>query len=179
MTEAYATIRNDRAIMKIGVIQGLTEGCLFVFVYLWSPLLAKFAARIPADGSAATFGLDDDRAPAYGLIFGGFMACGALGGYLEPAVRNGLARTLRRPPALSLSSASSAASDLSEDDHLSKATGTTATAPPPDAVVLGDPAVSSSDAPDAPPPLVELLASQCHKSNINQMKVLKEVSNES
>lgn len=32
-------------------------------------------------------GLDNDGEPAYGLIFGGFMACGVVGGVVEPLMR--------------------------------------------------------------------------------------------
>jgi len=88
MSSAFTTIISDSKIYRIGIIQGLTEGALQTFVFLWSPALRHFANKLkensPADG---VIGLDSDGEPAYGLIFGAFMACGALGGLSEPYVR--------------------------------------------------------------------------------------------
>uniref|UniRef100_A0A7S1BRI0 Molybdate-anion transporter n=1 Tax=Corethron hystrix TaxID=216773 RepID=A0A7S1BRI0_9STRA len=86
MREAFVTIKKDSKIARIGIIQGLAEGCLFTFVFLWSPILTQFASLI-RDKDDFVFGLDSNNEPAYGLIFGGFMACGAIGGFLEPRLR--------------------------------------------------------------------------------------------
>ena len=83
MSSAFETIVTDTNISRIGLIQGLTEGSLQTFVFLWSPALARFAANAPSN----VLGLDGNGEPAYGLIFGAFMACGVAGGLSEPYVR--------------------------------------------------------------------------------------------
>lgn len=83
MTGAVKTIVADSNISRIGIIQGFTEGALQTFVFLWSPALRHFANGAPA----GVLGLDDVGQPAYGLIFGAFMACGVLGGLAEPLAR--------------------------------------------------------------------------------------------
>ena len=80
---AFNTIVNDSKIFRIGLIQGLTEGSLQTFVFLWSPALRTFARNAPAE----SFGFHTDGEPAYGLIFAAFMACGVLGGFTEPLFR--------------------------------------------------------------------------------------------
>lgn len=88
MSNAFTTIISDSKIYRIGIIQGLTEGALQTFVFLWSPALRHFSVRIPAHIiSQGVLGIDENGNPAYGLIFGAFMACGALGGLVEPFVR--------------------------------------------------------------------------------------------
>jgi hypothetical protein len=74
---------NDSKISRIGLIQGFTEGSLQTFVFLWSPALRAFAKSAPK----GALGIDTNGEPAYGLIFGAFMACGVLGGFGEPMVR--------------------------------------------------------------------------------------------
>ena len=83
MSSAFETIVTDTNISRIGLIQGLTEGSLQTFVFLWSPALARFAVNAPSN----IIGLDGNGEPAYGLIFGAFMACGVAGGLSEPYVR--------------------------------------------------------------------------------------------
>jgi hypothetical protein len=61
----------------------MTEGSLQTFVFLWSPALRTFAASAPS----GTIGMGKDGEPAYGLIFGAFMACGVLGGFGESRFR--------------------------------------------------------------------------------------------
>ncbi len=80
---AFNTIVNDSRISRIGLAQGLTEGTLQTFVFLWSPALRNFAQNAPSN----TIGLDETGEPAYGLIFGAFMACGVLGGLVSPMFR--------------------------------------------------------------------------------------------
>lgn len=88
MGDAFTTIISDSKISRIGVIQGLTEGALQTFVFLWSPSLRHFSMRLSSDAvSKGMIGIDENGEPAYGLIFGAFMACGALGGLVEPYVR--------------------------------------------------------------------------------------------
>ena len=70
------------------MIQGLTEGTLQTFVFLWSPALLAFSKY----AEAGTMGLDKNGEPAYGIVFGGFMMCGVMGGFLEPVVRKLVAR---------------------------------------------------------------------------------------
>ena len=86
--EAIRTIAGDSKISRIGIIQGLTEGTLQTFVFLWSPSLLAFS-KYAIQG---TMGLDKNGEPAYGIIFGGFMMCGVMGGLLEPVVRKSVAQ---------------------------------------------------------------------------------------
>jgi len=86
MVGAFQTIVGDTKISRIGLIQGLTEGTLQTFVFLWSPALASFALGAPQ--TALGLGLNGE--PAYGLIFGGFMACGVFGGAVQPYVRKNI-----------------------------------------------------------------------------------------
>lgn len=83
---AYHTIVGDSNISRIGIIQGLTEGALQTFVFLWAPALRAFATSAPE----GTWGVDKNDEPAYGLIFGSFMAFGVIGGFLEPTVRKAM-----------------------------------------------------------------------------------------
>jgi hypothetical protein len=92
---AYKTIINDSKIFRIGLIQGLTQGSLQTFVFLWSPALRAFATHSPSDA----LGLDKDGQPAYGLLFGAFMACGVLGGFAEPVFHKAMT-TFTSPKAL-------------------------------------------------------------------------------
>lgn len=83
MTGAFKTIVGDTKISRTGLIQGLTEGTLQTFVFLWSPALRSFCSSAPQ----TALGLDVDGEPAYGLIFGGFMASGVVGGVIAPFAR--------------------------------------------------------------------------------------------
>ena len=79
----------DSRILRLGVIQGLTEGTLQTFVFLWSPTLLHLTLKsnCNTDRFASLF-LDHNNEPAYGLIFGAYMACGALGGCSQEYVYN-------------------------------------------------------------------------------------------
>ena len=55
---------------------------------MWSPALRSFSESAPE----GLLGLDIDGQPAYGLIFGAFMACGVLGGFTEPFFRRAATR---------------------------------------------------------------------------------------
>ncbi len=79
--------------MRIGLIQGLSQGSLQTFVFLWSPALRKFAEHAPGDA----LGVDKDGQPAYGLIFGAFMACGVLGGFAEPVLHKAMTKFTSPP----------------------------------------------------------------------------------
>jgi MFS family permease len=81
--EAIAVFKNDSRILRVCIIQGLSLGALMIFIFLWSPTLANFAKSAPA-GSMA---LDGQHEPAYGLIFGAFMAAGVVGGLCSCYVR--------------------------------------------------------------------------------------------
>jgi MFS family permease len=85
VSEAWTTFRTDSRILRVGIIQGLTVGSLQLFIFLWSPTLQTFSK------SASTFsslgGLDNSGEPAYGLIFGAFMAAGVAGGLCSSYLR--------------------------------------------------------------------------------------------
>lgn len=84
---ACNTIRLNPTIAKVGLIQGLVEGTLETFLFLWSPALALFASKAPL----GTIGLDYLGDPAYGLIFGVFMFFAVSGSIVAPAARRKLA----------------------------------------------------------------------------------------
>lgn len=84
---AFHTIIRDSKISRIGLIQGLSEGTLQTFVFLWSPALRSFATK----SLEQSVGMDENGDPAYGLIFSAFMACGVMGGVLEPKLRKSMA----------------------------------------------------------------------------------------
>jgi MFS family permease len=79
-------IRSDTKILRVCITQGLTLGSLHIFIFLWSPLLKEFSFAASGSGSSV-WGLDGQGEPAYGLIFGAFMAAGVLGGLCSPFCR--------------------------------------------------------------------------------------------
>lgn len=81
--EAVTAFREDRSMLIVGILQGLTTGSVQIFVFLWVPTLRRFAQSAPKD----VWGLDKDGEPAYGLIFGAFMGAGVLGGLVAPRIR--------------------------------------------------------------------------------------------
>lgn len=83
LKETLTFIRSDSKVMRVCITQGLTLGSLHIFIFLWSPLLKEFAAGC----KGPLLGLDSQGEPAYGLIFGAYMAAGVLGGLLSPALR--------------------------------------------------------------------------------------------
>ena len=58
-------------------------GSLHIFIFLWSPVLKDLAVN----ALDTSIGLDGHGEPAYGLIFGAFMAAGVIGGLLSPSCR--------------------------------------------------------------------------------------------
>lgn len=83
LKDTLAFIMSDSRILRVCITQGLTLGSLHIFIFLWSPLLKEFAAAV----SGNVWGLDGQGEPAYGLIFGAFMAAGVLGGLCSPLCR--------------------------------------------------------------------------------------------
>jgi hypothetical protein len=83
LVEAVKTFKEDSKVLRVGIIQGLTMGSLQIFVFLWSPALRNLAQR----STKGLLGMDGHGEPAYGLIFGAFMAAGVVGGFIAPFVR--------------------------------------------------------------------------------------------
>jgi hypothetical protein len=83
LNEAIAAFKSDSRVLRVGIIQGLSVGSLQIFIFLWSPTLQNFAKNAPA----GALGLDSHGEPAYGLIFGAFMAAGVVGGLCSPFIR--------------------------------------------------------------------------------------------
>jgi len=97
MVKAFRTIISNSKISRIGLMQGFAEGALQTFVFLWSPALRHFAQYCPDSCSSSIWGIVDNRGscePAYGLIFGAYMAAGVLGGLGAPHVRKKLSQFL-------------------------------------------------------------------------------------
>jgi uncharacterized protein (DUF697 family) len=83
LKDAVEIFKSDWRVLRVCILQGLTMGTLQIFVFLWTPMLKEFAATAPV----GTIGLDSHGEPAYGLIFGAYMAAGVLGGLCAPHVR--------------------------------------------------------------------------------------------
>mmetsp|Transcript_43238 Transcript_43238/g.48694 ORF Transcript_43238/g.48694 Transcript_43238/m.48694 type:complete len:681 (+) Transcript_43238:135-2177(+) len=83
LSETFTFIKSDSRVLRVCITQGLTLGSLHIFIFLWSPLLKEFSAGC----SGGAWGLDSQGDPAYGLIFGAFMAAGVIGGLCSSAVR--------------------------------------------------------------------------------------------
>lgn len=83
LKETFQSIRADSRILRVCITQGLTMGSLHIFIFLWSPILKDFSDSV----NSSVFGLDGHGEPAYGLIFGAFMATGVIGGLSSPFVR--------------------------------------------------------------------------------------------
>ena len=81
--DAVTVFKKDKKVLRVGVIQGFTCASIQIFIFLWSPALRHFARSAAPD----TIGLDDHGEPAYGLIFGAFMAAGVCGGLAAPFIR--------------------------------------------------------------------------------------------
>jgi len=89
VAETVSVFRNDSKVLRVGVIQGFSVGCLQIFIFLWSPTLAEFAKT-----SNLPYALDSNGEPAYGLIFGAYMAAGVLGGLASPFLRKSVSHLL-------------------------------------------------------------------------------------
>lgn len=81
--DAVTAFKSDNKVLRLGIIQGLTCASIQIFIFLWSPALRHFALSAPK----GSMGLDSSGEPAYGLIFGAFMAAGVVGGLTAPWVR--------------------------------------------------------------------------------------------
>lgn len=98
LSGAVETFRSNSKVLRVGIIQGLTCGSIQIFIFLWSPALRELARNAPKD----SLGLDSHGEPAYGLIFGAFMACGVIGGLCAPFVRQAVTSLLTPPTAPSV-----------------------------------------------------------------------------
>ncbi|OEU14081.1 hypothetical protein FRACYDRAFT_242434 [Fragilariopsis cylindrus CCMP1102] len=102
IVDAMATFRSDSKILTIGIIQGLSAGSLQIFIFLWSPTLQKFASSGVDGKQIAPFpifswAMDGSGEPAYGLIFGAFMAAGVTGGLCAPYFRQAVSLLFSSP----------------------------------------------------------------------------------
>ena len=91
--DAVNAYRRDSKMLRVGIIQSFSEGSVNVFIFLWSPALAALAKQ----AHSASVGLDKFGDPAYGLIFGAFMAAGVLGGLVAPYLRRCMSGLLSPP----------------------------------------------------------------------------------
>jgi MFS family permease len=89
--DTFRAIKSNMKVLRICVIQGLSLGSLHIVIFLWSPLLKDFAQGASQAGNLHWWGMDRDHEPAYGLIFGAYMAAGVLGGLVSSSFRNLLA----------------------------------------------------------------------------------------
>ena len=91
--EAVNAYRRDSKMLRVGIIQSFSEGSVNVFIFLWSPALAALAKQ----AHSTSIGLDKFGDPAYGLIFGAFMAAGVVGGLVAPCLRRCMSGLLSSP----------------------------------------------------------------------------------
>jgi len=98
LKDTVNSIRADSRILRICITQGLTMGSLHIFIFLWSPVLKDFAVNVVS----TQIGLDAHGEPAYGLLFGAFMAAGVIGGLLSPTVRKTVSFILSPPKGTSV-----------------------------------------------------------------------------
>jgi len=110
--ETVAVFRNDSKVLRVGIIQGFTVGCLQIFIFLWSPTLAEFAKT--SDFEQA---LDSAGQPAYGLIFGAYMAAGVLGGLSSPFLRKAISYLLT-PKSLQAAKNEVVLTEDGEEEHV-------------------------------------------------------------
>jgi MFS family permease len=80
---AIHTFKSDNRVLRVCIIQGLSLGAVMIFIFLWVPTLKNFAKIAPT----GSMGLDGQHEPAYGLIFGVFMAAGVVGSLCSCYVR--------------------------------------------------------------------------------------------
>lgn len=102
IVQAISIFRSDPEVLYLGVIQGLSAGSLQIFIFLWSPTLQTFSSGNnickKANYNEGVFSLpslfawatDQSGDPAYGLIFGAFMAAGVTGGLCAPYIRQAM-----------------------------------------------------------------------------------------
>jgi hypothetical protein len=90
LSEAVHTFKSNSKVLRVGLIQGLTCGSIQIFIFLWSPALRELAKSAPKNA----LGLDSHGEPAYGLIFGAFMAAGVIGGLFAPFMRSAVTNLL-------------------------------------------------------------------------------------
>jgi len=86
LSDGISTVKADTRILRLGLIMGLSEGTLQTFIYLWSPLLLQLTLQKNFTSTKAFFIDVENNEPQYGLIFGAFMAFGALGGVAQPYI---------------------------------------------------------------------------------------------
>ena len=67
--EGAGLIWQHRPILWVGLVQSIVESCMYIFVFLWTPVLL-----VPASGN--------DGAPPLGMIFSCFMVCIMIGSSL-------------------------------------------------------------------------------------------------
>jgi MFS family permease len=101
LKDTFHFIKSDSRVLRVCISQGLSLAVLHIFIFLWSPLLKDFATEACSRGRIQLWGIDERNEPAYGLIFGAFMAAGVLGGYCSPLCRKFLSHFLSpvaKPP---------------------------------------------------------------------------------
>jgi MFS transporter, MFS domain-containing protein family, molybdate-anion transporter len=66
--KAVSTVKNDSRIILLGIVQSLFEASMYVFVFMWTPVLAADAAEFTEENSGV-----------HGIVFSGFMLAIMLG----------------------------------------------------------------------------------------------------
>jgi len=94
LQQAAQAFYADMRMLRVGIVQGLSTGVLYIFVFLWSPVLMDLAKQVPPEKRATTWGLDRRGEPAFGLIFMVFMSACVLGGVVAPTLRQAATQLL-------------------------------------------------------------------------------------
>ena len=68
MTAALKTVLSDRRVLLCGISSGVFEGCLYIYIFFWTPMIVSLA--------------DGQKIP-FGVIFSTFMVCAMAGSSLQ------------------------------------------------------------------------------------------------
>ena len=66
--DGYTYIMSDSRVLLLGCIQSLVEACMYIFVFLWTPVLTS------GNGTKS-----DEQDPPLGMAFSAFMVCIMIG----------------------------------------------------------------------------------------------------
>jgi len=94
LRQAATAFMADMRMLRVGIVQGLSQGVLYIFVFFWSPVLMDLAKEVPAERKQVMWGLDKRGEPAFGLIFMVFMGACVFGGIIAPTLRQAATKLL-------------------------------------------------------------------------------------
>ena len=72
LKNAFTTTMQNTDILYCGIISSLFEGSMYVFVFMWTPMLTNLTKKAETEG-------EEDEGLPFGLIFSTFMVCCMVG----------------------------------------------------------------------------------------------------